>query len=264
MVPSPFLEVAPAHHPGSKGGDERKQSPERNMFKDISWARGRGLDFGAGIRHPGCVPYPVGHREEVRQRIVRSAQALFNRHGFDAVSIDDVMARAGLTRGGFYSYFKTKGDLYAEAVAQVVTDHPVRRWGGLKLDLSARDAAQQIVRAYLSKQHLDDIEGSCPMVALPSDVSRSGLTVRRAFEEVFKGMVAVIERGLDGERRGDRDRALAVAAISVGGMVVARSIVDADLAEALRAAATKFALELGAWRPRRAPGRRRGARRPRR
>jgi len=217
------------------------------MFKNMF--RVGGLDIGAEFGHARGVPYPVGHREQTRQRILRSAQALFNRHGFDAVSIDDVMARAGLTRGGFYSYFETKDDLYAQAVALAVTDHPVKRWGDATVDLPARDAARQIVRAYLSKQHLDDIEGSCPMVALPTDVSRSGPKVRRAFEEVFKGMVAVIERGLDRHGRGERDRALAVAALSVGGMVVARSVLDGDLANALRAAATKFALQLGAWPP---------------
>src|SRR5262249_20668842 len=161
---------------------------------------------------------PVGHRAQVRHKIVRSAQALFNRHGFDAVSIDDVMARAGLTRGGFYSYFKTKEDLYAEAVVLAVTDHPLQRWGDPSVGLPAREAAQQIVKVYLSGRHFDDLEASCPMVALPSDVSRSSLKVRRAFEEVFKGMVAVIERGLDRHRRGARDRALAMAALSVGGM----------------------------------------------
>jgi AcrR family transcriptional regulator len=218
---------------------------------------GGGLDFGAGVRHAHRMPYPVGHRAEVRQRIVRSAQALFNRRGFDAVSIEDVMARAGLTRGGFYSYFATKDDLYAEAVALVVSDHPVKRWGDPTVDLTARDAAQQIVRAYLSRRHFDDRDGSCPMVALPSDVSRSRVKVRRAFEEVFKGMVSVIERGLGRARRRERDRALAVAALSVGGMIIARSIVNPDLATALREAATKFALEIGAWRPDSPPPRRR-------
>ena len=49
------------------------------------------------------MPYPAGHREQVRQRIVESARRLFNRHGFDGVSVDSIMAQAGLTRGGFYS-----------------------------------------------------------------------------------------------------------------------------------------------------------------
>ena len=55
-------------------------------------------------------------REQVRQRIIQSALQLFNRHGFSAASIDDIMAGAGMTRGGFYSYFQSKSDLYAEAI----------------------------------------------------------------------------------------------------------------------------------------------------
>ncbi len=193
------------------------------------------------------MPYPAGHRERIKQTIVRSAQALFNRHGFESVSIDDVMARAGLTRGGFYSYFKTKSDLYAESVALVLTDHPVRRWDDVSVDFAAKDAAQQIVRAYLSRQHFDDVEESCPMVALPSDISRAAVKVRQAFQEVFEGMAGVIERGLERAGRPDKERALAIAALCVGGMVVARSVVDPQLANTLRAPAAKSALELGGW-----------------
>ena len=32
------------------------------------------------------MPYPAGHRTEVRKKIVDSARRLFNRHGFDNVS----------------------------------------------------------------------------------------------------------------------------------------------------------------------------------
>ena len=63
---------------------------------------------------------PPRHREKVRQRIIQSAALLFNRHGFTAVSIDDIMAGAGLTRGGFYSYFQSKSELYAEAISRFV------------------------------------------------------------------------------------------------------------------------------------------------
>src|SRR6516162_10727326 len=61
------------------------------------------------------------HREQVRQRIIQSALLLFNRHGFTAASIDDIMAGAGMTRGGFYSYFQSKSELYAEAISCFVT-----------------------------------------------------------------------------------------------------------------------------------------------
>ena len=47
------------------------------------------------------------------------------------------------------------------------------RWEGVEIDPTSAEAAPQIVRAYLSRQHFDDVENSCPMVALPNDVARS-------------------------------------------------------------------------------------------
>src|ERR1700759_5741026 len=64
----------------------------------------------------GRMPYPVGHRARVNARIIQSARRLFNRHGFDNVSVQQIMLGAGLTHGGFYSYFKSKSDLYAKVL----------------------------------------------------------------------------------------------------------------------------------------------------
>ena len=58
------------------------------------------------------MPYTQEHKAETRARIVRSALGLFVRHGFEPVSIDAIMAEAGLTRGGFYNHFATKEELY--------------------------------------------------------------------------------------------------------------------------------------------------------
>src|SRR5690349_3956519 len=93
--------------------------------------------------------------EKIRERILDSATKLFNRRGFNAVSIDDVMGNAGLTRGSFYTYFSSKTDLYAQSVTRVVC---------AKRDASnGHDAAQftpdQIVRNYLSDLHFEDREG---------------------------------------------------------------------------------------------------------
>ena len=140
------------------------------------------------------MPYPAGHREQVRKRIVESARRLFNRSGFERVSLDAIMADAGLTRGGFYSYFDSKSDLYAEVLGCFFTDPNWKsRWDGVEVDPSSA-AGPQIVRAYLSRQHFDDIENSCPMVALPSDVARSDERAKAAFERVFKAMVTLLGR----------------------------------------------------------------------
>jgi TetR/AcrR family transcriptional repressor of nem operon len=194
------------------------------------------------------MPYPAGHRERVRQRIVDSARRLFNRSGFEGVSVDSIMAHAGLTRGGFYSYFDSKSDLYAEVLGCLFTDPNWKsRWEGVHVDLASKEAGPQIVRAYLSCQHFDDVENSCPMTALPGDVARSDETVKEAFERVFKAMVTVLGRGVRDRSRPREDTAMVIAALCIGGMVVARSMNDRGLADRLREAATNGALELGGW-----------------
>src|SRR5690242_15112925 len=135
------------------------------------------------------MPYPVGHRDKTRKNIIKAARRLFNRRGFENVSVNEIMAAAGLTRGGFYSYFESKSDLYVEALACFFTDPSwCKTWKGVEIDLTAAQIGPQVVRAYLSRQHFENIEDSCPMVALPGDVARSGKKAKRAFETVFRAM----------------------------------------------------------------------------
>jgi TetR/AcrR family transcriptional regulator, transcriptional repressor for nem operon len=194
------------------------------------------------------MPYPASHRFEVKRKIIDSARKLFNRHGFESVSLSQIMAGAGLTHGGFYSYFNSKSDLYSEVLGCFFTDPNWKScWEGVKVDLSSSDAGPQVVRAYLSRQHFDDVENSCPMVALPTDVARSGESAKRAFETVFRAMVSVLERSMVQNGRPRRSVAQATAALCIGGMVVARTVVDRAVADELREACMSVALRLGGW-----------------
>jgi TetR/AcrR family transcriptional repressor of nem operon len=193
------------------------------------------------------MPYPALHRIATRARIVASARRLFNRHGFESVSVKQIMAGAGLTHGGFYSYFKAKSDLYTEVLGCFFTDPNWKnRWEGIEVDLSSADVGAQIVHAYLSHQHFEDVENSCPMVALPADVRRSGRAVKGAFEAVFHAMVKALEGGMS-EKGAQHERASAIAALCVGGLVVARALRTEMAADRLREACMRVALELGGW-----------------
>ena len=212
------------------------------MFNNIfCW----GTLWGATLE-PATMPYPEGHRDETRTRIVRSAQRLFNTHGFDTVSIDQIMAAADLTRGGFYRYFASKSDLYAEAMDCFFTNPACgNRWEGVQVDPAKGAVGPQIVRAYLSRQHFQDIEDSCPMVALPGDVARSGANARRAYENALKAMIDHLQTDTPADGSPNRVAALAIAAICIGGMVIARASDDIAVADEMRAAALNTALGLG-------------------
>src|SRR5215470_10286750 len=93
------------------------------------------------------------HHNRIRDLVLQSAGRLFNRHGFSAVSIDDVMSEAGLTRGSFYTYFNSKSDLYAQSVTRVVCEKREGAGNG-----NGRYQADQIIRDYLSHQHFENVD----------------------------------------------------------------------------------------------------------
>lgn len=197
--------------------------------------------------------YPAGHREKVRAEIVRRARDLFNLYGYAGVSIDDVMGAAGLTRGGFYSYFSTKEELYAEAITLILVEHPSENWEGIELDMEAADVARSIVNAYLSRQHYDDLPGTCPLVAHPTDVARGGDLMKSAYGTVFGAMVGLFEGQARSEVAEGREAALAVAALCVGGMVLARAASDDAFGDEIREACRRVALCVGGWPDQDAP-----------
>jgi hypothetical protein len=79
-------------------------------------------------------------------------------------------------------------------------------------------------------------------MALPSDVARGGEPVQRAYRQVLEYMVRNLENGVGGS--GSRRRALAVAALCIGGMAVARAVDDVNLAHEIREAAMEMALSV--------------------
>jgi AcrR family transcriptional regulator len=59
---------------------------------------------------------------ELRERILSATRELLREHRFDALSVADILAAAGVSRASFYFYFPSKqavlGELVREAVAQ--------------------------------------------------------------------------------------------------------------------------------------------------
>jgi len=194
------------------------------------------------------MPFTAEHKQKTRQRIVECARELFNRRGFQDVSIDEIMQRAGLTRGGFYNHFKTKEELFAEAVSAYLHFDPAQRWEGIRIDHTACGSAlgRQVVEAYLSSAHLDDVEGQCPLIALPSDTARAGPRVRKAYCNLLQHLAGMLASSLDdgGDDSNARERSLAITALCVGGMVLARTIDDPAFADEVRRAARAVAMEL--------------------
>ena len=193
------------------------------------------------------MPYSPEHKRGTRERILESARRLFNNKGFSEVSIDEIMENAGLTRGGFYRHFRDKDELYAEAVRRFLCTDAPKPWQTNPSDpgMARKPRSQRVVDAYFSRDHFDDRERCCPLIALPSDVMRGSGAVKGAYREVFEKLVEIFLDDLDEPQR--RERALALAALCVGGMVTPKCVDDPALADELRRAAHWQALHIGGW-----------------
>lgn len=106
------------------------------------------------------------------------------------------------------------------------------------------EMAKQMLDSYLSTQHLGDIEDQCPMIALPSDVARAGPDVQASYQQLLEAMVWLFERGLEKQKPQPREKALSLAALVVGGMVLARTLPTSDLADEVRLAALSTAYKM--------------------
>ncbi len=52
-----------------------------------------------------------------REQLLESAFVAFLENGFNGVSLNDVIKRSGMTKGGFYHHFSSKDDLLSEVIS---------------------------------------------------------------------------------------------------------------------------------------------------
>lgn len=95
--------------------DARRRRLLEQMLLRLTEVRfGADADDGEPPSSPGELPRPVV-RAARREAIVDAAHHLFRRHGFHAVSMEDIAVAAGVTGPTVYSYFESKAELLVVA-----------------------------------------------------------------------------------------------------------------------------------------------------
>jgi AcrR family transcriptional regulator len=181
----------------------------------------------------------VSRKEITHERIVEVAARAIRRSGYDGTGVADIMKEAGLTHGGFYAHFPSREVLLAEAADRAGAE-AVALSEQIAASVPPEQALPTMVRAYLSKQHCEDIENGCPVSALGSEMPRQAPAVRRAATRRIKEMIDVVARQLpDWGQPGGHEQALVTVATMVGTMVLARAVDDSRLSENFLEAALK-------------------------
>jgi TetR/AcrR family transcriptional repressor of nem operon len=154
-------------------------------------------------------------REQVtenRRTILGAASRLFRERGFDSVSVAEIMQAAGLTHGGFYGYFKSKEELIAGALADVLANTT-----GPTGDLAAFSAA------YLSRAHRDNRAGGCATAALAAETIRQPGGARTEMTTGLKRQIERLSHVAPGETSAQKRRAaIGSWAAMIGAVILAR------------------------------------------
>jgi len=181
-------------------------------------------------------------KEETHERIVAVAARAIRRSGYDGTGVADIMKEAGLTHGAFYAHFTSREAMLAEAVDQACAESAAVV-AEVVASVPSGSAFEAMVRTYLSKEHLAQIEVGCPLAALGSETVRQAAEVRRVTTRHIKEMVDLAARqSPDWGQPAAHERALTTIATMVGALLLARAVDEPVLSDNLREAALKHLL----------------------
>lgn len=144
-----------------------------------------------------------------RQRIVAAADRLFYQKGYNQTSFSDIAQAAGLSRGNFYYYFKTK-----DAILEAVIEQRLDGIRAMLADWDRRDAdprarLQRFVRM-LARTEDDILRYGCPMGSLTMELSKTQLALQSQAAQMFELFRQWLEAQLSALGKAQQARALAL------------------------------------------------------
>jgi TetR/AcrR family transcriptional regulator, transcriptional repressor for nem operon len=202
-----------------------------------------------------AMPLSKEHKAQTRERIVRSAGVMFRELGYARAGIDDLMAGAELTRGGFYAHFPSKEALLAEVAAN---DHGlIRQLRRRSMATRSRGRAETlgIMRNYLAPAHQEIVARGCTFAALTGDVARAGEEVKAGYRSAFEELAAQLLRqwkedagaARENAPPPERDLATAAAQAVLGATILASALAPGPAADrVLRLALRQFEQQMRA------------------
>ena len=162
-----------------------------------------------------------------RQLIIDSANQLFYQKGYNQTSFSEIADAAGMPRGNFYYYFKSKDDI----LDAVITDRIER----IRQRLAEWDKEYSMPREKLHRfidillnSAQDAMRYGCPMGSLNVELSKTQLEQQSRVKDMFDIFLEWLTRQFKalGQTRHARTQALHLIARMQGTMLIANAYSD--------------------------------------
>jgi TetR/AcrR family transcriptional repressor of nem operon len=147
--------------------------------------------------------YSREHKAENHEKILSMAARSFRERGGDSSGIGTVMKKVGLKKGGFYRHFKSKDDLFVEAVARALDETGKDMVEVARLAPEGQ-ALRAIIECYLSVSHLNSPGSGCVRAALGPELARKPLSVRKRIEASLEAYRERLSPFVPGRTREER------------------------------------------------------------
>jgi TetR/AcrR family transcriptional repressor of nem operon len=153
----------------------------------------------------------------LKEKIIHESLKLFSLKGFTSTSIQDILAAANTSKGGFYNHFSSKEDLFYQVLDEARKIWRNRNLSGLKQAESSLEKVTLLLRNYkdLYLKDADNFPGGCVFIILSVELSDQIPHLSKEIEKGFIGLKNLYKRFLDeGKESGELNENVDTGAIT--------------------------------------------------
>jgi len=134
---------------------------------------------------------PAG-RMDTREKLVRTAEGLMLRDGYSATRVDDVIRKAGLSKGSFYHFFDSKEALGLAALEHYYADRVGRLAAGTHATETDPLRRAQGFLKHASRVAADLWRTGCLLASLAADAAGSNRAISKALKKRTSDLRALL------------------------------------------------------------------------
>jgi len=147
---------------------------------------------------------PTKQPDVTRETILDAAYQEIYRHGFQAASLNNILARTGLTKGALYHHFQTKDALGFAVIDEVVREgYDAMVFAPLRESAAPYATLLEIVRRKAERADPENVMLGCPLNNLMQEMSPLDPVFKKRLNAVLKTWQdAVTDALLRGQKQG--------------------------------------------------------------
>jgi AcrR family transcriptional regulator len=156
-----------------------------------------------------------------RDSLIDAALEIFAERGFATAQLEEIAARAQVTRGAFYHHFNSKAELYVAVLSERWPAAMAPLWRTLEVGGSSRERIRTFVAAFCTALDRDPVVRALLKMSMSADPSLPELDRSRAKAEAMEAWVTRLSSALVIDRKPAAARQAAIAVlVFLNGVVI--------------------------------------------